>query len=182
MSTSKVYHSWINPTLEVREVDGVGKGVFANKKIKKDTILVIFGGYIFTRKEELEFPPDMNDYAHHILPDFVMGVRKREELQPVDYINHSCDPNCGFKGQIFLVAMRDIEVGEQISFDYCMVLSKPSDVEELYEFECKCLSKLCRKSITWDDWKKPDLQQKYKGYFQWYLEEKINSGKDWKTV
>lgn len=119
----------------------------------------------------------MNDYAHHITSEFVIGVRKKKDLQPVDYINHSCEPNVGFKGQIFLVAMRDINKDEQITFDYCMVLSKPKKVKEIYSFICECGSKNCRKIVTWNDWKKPFLQKKYKGYFQWYLSEKIKDSK-----
>ncbi len=169
----KIYHSWMHPALEVKKVD-FGKGVFAKNDIKKDTLVVVFGGYVFTFAEESTFPAPMNDYAHQISEEFVFGVRKKSQLQPVDYINHSCDPNVGFKGQIFLVAMRDIKKGEQINFDYCMVLSEAKNVKEVYKFDCQCGSKNCRKIVTWNDWKKPELQTKYKGYFQWYLEEKIN--------
>lgn len=175
MARRKIYHSWIHPSLVVKRLKNVGKGVFADEEIKKGCLLVIFGGYIFTRTEELSFPSDMNDYAHHILPDFVIGIRKKSELQPVDYINHSCQPNAGFKGQIFLVSMRNIKKGEQITFDYCMVLSKPKDVKKIYQFNCECGAKDCRRVITWNDWKNPILQKKYAGYFQWYLEEKIRS-------
>ncbi len=96
------------------------------------------------------------------------------EYQPtVESINHSCSPNAGFKGQIVLVAMHDIKKGEQITFDYATVLSKPRGVDKEYEFKCNCGSVECRKSITWNDWKNPVLQKKYDGYFQWYLGEKI---------
>ncbi|MEI8230473.1 MAG: SET domain-containing protein [Candidatus Peregrinibacteria bacterium] len=167
-----IYHSWIHPSLEVRTVP-FGKGLFTTKRIKKDEILVIFGGYIFSFAEELLFPRGMRDFAHQISPKFVMGVRKRSELQPVDYINHSCSPNAGFKGQIFLVAMKDLIKDEQISFDYCMVLSKATGVKKAYKFSCHCCSPECRKVVTWNDWKNPLLQEKYKGYFQYYLEDKI---------
>ena len=39
-------------------------------------------------------------------------------------INHSCDPNCQLatsafhSGQVTAIALRDIEIGEQITFDY----------------------------------------------------------------
>jgi len=98
----------MHTNLEVRKTV-FGKGVFTKKDIKIGTILVIFGGYVFTFEEESTFPPSMNDFAHQISPEFVLGIRKKSEIQPVDQLNHSCDPNAGFKGQIFLVAMRNIK-------------------------------------------------------------------------
>ena len=101
-----------------------------------------------------------------------LGVKKKSEIEYSCFFNHSCDPNAGINGQIFLVAMRDIEKGEQITFDYAMTLHHTEGVGR-YELKCLCGSKNCRGTITEDDWKIPELQKKYAGYFQWYLEEKI---------
>ena len=42
----------------------------------------------------------------------------------ISKVNHSCDPNCGIKvnetGAHDFVARKDIEVGEEITFDYAM--------------------------------------------------------------
>ena len=48
-------------------------------------------------------------------------------------MNHSCDPNCGIVGAVLLVAMRDIEPGDEICFDYAM-----TDTDDYDEFECTC--------------------------------------------
>jgi hypothetical protein len=111
--------------------------------------------------------------AHQINENFVIGMRNEEDIQPADHVNHSCDPNCGFKGQIRLVTMRDISVGEEITFDYAMVLCATKENGLQYEMNCRCGSKNCRKFVTADDWKSLDLQKKYHGYFQEYLTEKI---------
>jgi len=174
LTMNQRYFSWMSPDLKVKN-SAVGNGVFANKDIKKNKIIIIFGGYVFTRVEEATLPSPMNDYAHQISPEFVIGIRKKTQLQPVDHINHSCSPNTGFKGQIFLVAMRDIKKGEEITFDYCMVLYRAKGVKKSYRFSCRCGSRECRKIVTWNDWKITKLQKKYRGYFQWYLEEKINN-------
>lgn len=97
---------------------------------------------------------------------------KKSQLENAVFFNHSCDPNSGFKGQMFLVAMRNIKKGEQVTFDYAMVLSKAKNVS-FYKIKCFCGSKNCRGYVTEDDWKKPELQKKYDGYFQWYLQDKI---------
>ena len=44
-----------------------------------------------------------------------------EEYEPVmPFLNHSCEPNVGFGGNIVLVAMSDIEAGEELSTDYAL--------------------------------------------------------------
>jgi hypothetical protein len=67
------------------------------------------------------------------------------------------------------VAMRDIAVDEEICFDYAM-----SDSSDYDEFECGCGSPNCRKRISGSDWKKPELQKRYKGYFSPYLQQRID--------
>lgn len=83
------------------------------------------------------------------------------------YINHSCDPNVGVDGDIGLVAMRDVEVGEEFCFNYAM------DTTADYRLECNCGSKLCRGVVTGEDWKNKELQERYGIYFSWYILKKI---------
>jgi hypothetical protein len=91
-----------------------------------------------------------------------------EEVTEEECINHSCDPNLGFKGMIELVALRDIGSGEQVTFDYAMCMT-----ESYGDMECWCGSERCRGRFTGNDWKLPELQQRYRGHFQPYIEEKI---------
>lgn len=67
--------------------------------------------------------------------------------------------------------MRDIKAGEEITFDYvmCVTENKP-----FWKMKCLCGSKNCRGIIKDSDWKIKELQKKYKGYFQPYIEEKID--------
>jgi SET domain-containing protein len=162
--------SWMNPKLEVKKTDKYGKGVFAVKNIKKDELLAIFGGYILTLKEEEKLLGEFSDTGMQIHDNFVLTSKNSKEN--TDYFNHSCDPNSGFKGQIFLVAMRDIKKGEEITFDYAMVLCSNKDAK-LYKIKCLCGRKNCRGFITEEDWKIPKLQKKYNGYFQYFLQNKI---------
>lgn len=170
---SKRTFSWMNPKLEVRGTKKYGKGVFAKEDIRKDELLAVFGGYVMTIQEEEKLPSFMNDYGLQISRDFVLGIKKKAEVSDAEYFNHSCDPNAGFHGQIFLVAMRDVEKGEEITFDYAMVLCS-SRGAKYYKFKCFCERTNCRKYLTEADWKNPELQKKYKGYFQYFLQDKIN--------
>ncbi|MBP6974754.1 MAG: SET domain-containing protein [Candidatus Pacebacteria bacterium] len=172
------YYSWISEKLEVRKNESLGEdGLFATSNIIKDERLIVFGGYVMTLDEEANLPSKISDFAHQIDDDLVIGVRDLEKIQPADKVNHSCSPNSGFKGQILLVAMSDIQRGEEITFDYAMVLSDEKGLP--YSMECSCDSPQCRKIISSSDWKNSELQKKYSGYFQYYIEQKI---KNMKTI
>jgi hypothetical protein len=43
-----------------------------------------------------------------------------------------------------------------------------------YTTDCNCGSAGCRKILTGKDWRRRDLQEKYRGYISTYLEEKID--------
>lgn len=163
--------SWINEKCFVKKTK-TGNGVFTDAKIGKNEKICIFGGYILTHQEEVALGAQASDASMQIDSNFVIGFKSKKDTQASDFFNHSCDPNAGIKGQIFLVAMRDIEPGEQITFDYAMVLSKMKGAPR-YVMTCNCQSKICRKEITEDDWKLPSLQKRYRGFFQWYIQEKI---------
>lgn len=51
-------------------------------------------------------------------------------------------------------------------------LSATTDDDD-YAVECNCGSASCRKILTGGDRRRTDLQEKYKGFFSSYLEEKI---------
>ena len=104
--------------------------------------------------------------AIQIHQDLVIGPRTLEEVSDSDFINHSCDPNCGVNGQIALVAMRDIDAGEEINFDYAMVITGS---HEYYPLECLCGSDNCREVITSNDWMIGDLRHRYDGFFSDYI-------------
>src|SRR5690606_15741605 len=80
------------------------------------------------------------------------------------------DPNCGIKGQVSLVAMRNIHPGEEICYDYAM-----TDASAYDEFECACASEACRGRITGSDWMNEFLQKKYEQHFSAYIRQKIKS-------
>jgi uncharacterized protein len=168
-----VFHSWLNPKLRVDTSRIHGKGVFAHEGVKRRERLAIFGGDVMLIDEIDALPERMQEYPMQIEERFVLGSRQSKAPEDTDYFNHSCDPNAGFKGQVFLVAMRDIKEGEEVTFDYAMVLSKSVGSETQFEMECSCGARSCRREITEDDWKLDQLQSRYKGYFSEYLEEKI---------
>jgi len=170
-----IKYNWLNPGLEVRNSKIGGRGVFAREHIIRGTRLAIFGGKLMLIDEIRNLPEHLQEYTMQIEERFILGPLQNSTMpDETDFFNHSCEPNSGFKGQMFLVAMRDIKNNEEITFDYAMVVSESVGSDFVFEMECKCGSSNCRKKITENDWKLPDIQKKYYGFFSQYLQEKCS--------
>ena len=164
----KTYRS---PKIEVREDTLAGRGVVAIEDIGKDEVIAIKAGNIITRDEIEQVTRQAGDLALQIDDEFYIAPRTLEEADGMSvYINHSCDPNVGFRGQIVYVAMRDIAVGEELCHDYAMERSDD------YRLDCHCGSPLCRGKVSGDDWKLPELQARYGEYFSTYIRNKFQRG------
>ena len=165
---SKQPSSYLSSKLEGRpKADGSGNGIYSLEPIKKGELVAVFGGVVY----------EWDAFIH--LPDrersLCIQVEDRHFLVPRpigegDYVNHSCNPNAGLSGQIGLVAMRDIKIGEEVCFDYAMSDTMPYD-----EFECGCGSSNCRGKISGNDWQKPVLQKRYAGFFAPHVQRKIDA-------
>lgn len=143
-----------------------GKGMFAKERISKGEVVFIKGGHILKR-EQLFTSGAINSYLP-IDDNYFLAAEEPEEEDLIKlYNNHSCEPNCGLRGEITFVAMRDIEIGEELTCDYAFI------DDEDYEFDCTCGAKNCRKKITGRDWRIPELQQRYRDYFSPYLQAKF---------
>jgi len=168
----KRINNWLNPKIEPKKSDTEGNGEFAVEDIIKGEVLAVFGGHIMTRIERDNLPENVRYLSLGIDDNMFIGPKNIDETDDADWFNHSCEPNAGLKGQIFLVAMRDIKIGEEITFDYVMSCSQKGEKRVL--FECNCDSKFCRKEITNLDWKINELQNKYKGYFSYFVQRNID--------
>jgi len=164
--------TWRSPKIEVREDTLAGRGVVAIEPIAKDEVVAIKAGNIVTRDEIEEVTRNAGDLALQIDDDFYIAPRSTEEADDMSvYINHSCDPNVGFRGQVVYVAMRDIAAGEELCHDYAMERS------DEYRLDCHCGSPLCRGKVSGEDWKRPELQERYGDYFSIYLRRKFQENR-----
>lgn len=160
--------SYISPRAEVRESPIEGRGLFAVASIARGEIVCIKGGYIFPRETLLQVQSALGPAEIQIADDLYIGPLSAGEREgSMIFSNHSCDPNIGVQGQIIFVALRDIRAGEELTHDWA------TTDDDTYEMDCRCGSTLCRRRITGQDWRRPDLQEKYRGYFSWYLQRKI---------
>jgi SET domain-containing protein len=161
--------SYLSPKTEVRESKIHGRGLFATMGIAKDEIVAVKGGHIVDRKTLRErITPGLGPVEIQIGQDlFIAPVTDEERELSMLYSNHSCNPNLGVRGEITFVAMRDIRAGEELTHDWAT-----TDDDE-YSVECECGAANCRKILTGKDWQKPELQNRYAGYFSAYLAGKI---------
>ena len=159
---------YLSPKLEVRpDPEKGGFGVFAREAAQAGEVLVVWGGNIVT-EEQLETLPPITQH-HSVQIDEGLYLATIGDLEPADFVNHSCEPNLGLRGQISLVALCDIRPDEEVCFDYAMTDSTPYD-----EFACHCGTPECRRVITGNDWKLSELWAKYAGYFSPYLQRRID--------
>lgn len=162
--------SFVSPKVELRESDTEGKGIFAKEKIFKGEVIVDSRnnpGVYMPKVKADELYDKGFDYMMQVDEDLFAVTIDPNELEEADYVNHSCNPNCGIREKLMLVAIRDIAPEEEITFDYAM--SESSE----FRMKCACGSTDCRGEITGNDWKLPDLQKRYNGFFSDYLQEKI---------
>ena len=165
----KTYRS---PKIEVRDDTLSGRGVVAIDNIAKDEIVAIKAGRIVNARQLVKISAEVGDLALQIDDDFYLTPGHTAEIDDMSvFINHSCDPNVGFRGQVVYVAMRDIKAEEELFHDYSMERSDD------YFLECHCGSPLCRHQVTGQDWQLPELQERYGRYFSIYLCRKIDAAK-----
>jgi hypothetical protein len=152
------------PLFEVRTTDG-GHGVFATRHIAVRTRL--FGEDDWTDDEERKrfstlsaeqvrgLTPSMRllflRFAYNATAERISGTFHPEAVRhPVNFINHSCDPNAGYDGADHIVALVRIKPGEEIRMDYG-TYSFSFD----HDFTCRCGAFRCRGKVTRNDW--PEL-------------------------
>jgi len=170
--------SWVNPALSLQESQIEGTGYTTTSPVKKDEILIVQSGQCIHISEIDSQSKAPEWYTGFQIETSVYyyphTIEEKPLLEGIFRINHACEPNAGFSGQITLVAMRDIAVGEEITYDYAM-----TDIETALEApwtpeQCLCKKESCRSLITGDDWKIPELQIRYAGYFSAHVTKAIN--------
>ncbi len=143
------------------------RALFAEEDIAAGAVVVVFGGRVVDAVELAALPRERQRFALQVEEgQFLYSDRDG----PGDWVNHSCDPNSGLRGQIVLVALRAITAGEEICFDYAM-----TDTHDYDSFDCRCGASLCRGRVGPDDWRSPELQKRYAGHFAPHVERLIGA-------
>jgi hypothetical protein len=158
--------SYLSPKLQARP-KADGHGIFAREPLAKAELLAVFGGVVYPWEAFMALPERERSLSLQVEENLFLVP---DRIGEGDYVNHCCEPNAGLSGQIALVAMRDIQSGEEVCFDYAMSDATPYD-----EFECQCGAAGCRGRVTGNDWRVPALQERYAGYFTPYVQRRIDA-------
>jgi uncharacterized protein len=144
-----------NKYIEVKDSDIHLNGVFAKQDIPKDTKIIEYIGRKIS-KEESEKVLHHTHSNHTKDPENHAGtyIFELDDEWDLDgdipendakYINHSCESNCRCEikdGQVWIYALRDIQKGEEITYNYCFEINE-DDPYDFMEHPCKCGSKKC---------------------------------------
>jgi SET domain-containing protein len=114
--------SWISPKARKGISSGIaGRGLFATERIAAGEVVAAKGGHIVTTKQLHELPDPLPNWEIQIADGLHLVALSAEEYEPVMlFINHSCEPNLGFAGNIVLAAMRYVSAGEELTTDYAL--------------------------------------------------------------
>ena len=161
----------MNDKVGIKDFHVKGKGLYAREVIQQGELICITNGDILTLEEYSKHQAPLHCYQVELF--LHQAPTAMDCLDAIFSCNHSCNPNAGIRNATGLVALREIEIGEEICFDYamcdCTLGDKPTVI-----MNCKCNTPECRFAITDMDWRMPELRQKYKGYFSTYLQEVID--------
>src|SRR5271155_4787373 len=141
------------PLFEVRNSPIHGYGVFAARRIRKGTTVVEYLGDRVSHAQadaryEDKDPTDNHTFLFTVDAKTVIdGGSNGNEAR---YINHGCEPNCPSvtaAKRIFIEALRTIQPGEELAYDYQIQRDADDapDVDEI--FACRCGAQSCRGSM-----------------------------------
>jgi SET domain-containing protein len=139
--------------IQIRRSGVHGKGVFALQDIAEGEVLIEYVGEIISWPEAQErHPHDPSDPNHtfyfHINEERVIDAKVGGNSSR--WINHACDANCEADekdGRIFIKAVRKIQAGEELNYDYGLILHERYTAKLKAEYPCWCGSGNCRGTL-----------------------------------
>ena len=161
--------SWFHAHAEKRTSAIEGRGLFARAAIRAGEAVAVKGGAIIDGAALERILDEVSPAEIQIEDDLWIAPRSAAEVEAnLLCLNHSCEPNVGVRGQITFVAMRDVAAGEELTIDYAII-----DGDSRERMKCRCGTAACRGVVTGDDWRRPELQRRYAGWFSRYLADRI---------
>jgi uncharacterized protein len=151
-----VYSPSMSAKIATRRSAIHGNGVFAIAPIKKGARLIEYKGRHRTHQEVDRVYADDVDTGHTFLFTLndIYVIDANVEGNAARWINHSCDPNCEAvlveddnedpnKDAVFIEAMRDIKPGEELTYNYGIVLGEAHTARMKKLWACRCGARNC---------------------------------------
>ncbi len=136
--------------LEVRPSKIQGLGAFAAAEIPAGTRIIEYSGERISPAEaDRRYDDDSVEHPRVLL----FNVDSRTVIDAAvggneaQFINHSCEPNCAAvtdKKHVYIEALRDIEPGEELLYDYNLTRNGDDTPEMEQRYACHCGAPSCR--------------------------------------
>jgi SET domain-containing protein len=142
-----------NPLYRVKNSPVHGRGVFARRKIRAGTLIIEYEGKRIGYDQACIDAAARDDDSNHT---FLFSLADGSVIDGGDngndarWINHCCEPNCEAReedGRIYIHALRDIARGEELNYDYGLVLEERYTAALKRAYECRCGMPKCRKTL-----------------------------------
>ena len=137
--------------IQVRRSGVHGKGVFALAPLTRGEVIIEYKGEVISWPEALRrHPHDPADPNHtfyfHVDEEHVIDAKVGGNA--ARWINHACDPNCQAdetpEGRVFIKALRKLKPGEELFYDYGLIIDERYTPKLKREYACRCGSPRCR--------------------------------------
>jgi SET domain-containing protein len=141
------------PLIEVRQSGIHGKGAFATQRIRKGRRIIEYTGERMLWDAASEDPDDPHTFLFG-LADGNVVINAAIGGNDARWINHSCNPNCEAieeDGRVFIYALRDLDPGEELFYDYGLEIDEPRSDEMEKQFQCFCGASACRGTLLAPD-------------------------------
>jgi SET domain-containing protein len=139
--------------IETRQSGVHGKGVFALEDIPKGEVIIEYKGEVISWKEALRRHPHNPAEPNHT---FFFHINEKHVIDggskgnSARWINHSCKPNCEadeIGDRVFIKSIKKIKAGEELNYDYGLIIDGKYTKKLLAEYPCWCGSKKCRGTL-----------------------------------
>jgi len=130
-----------------------GNGVFAVQDLAEGETLIEYKGEVINWKEALRrhpHDPAQPNHTFYFHIDDGRVIDGNVKGNAARWINHSCEPNCEadeVDGRVYIKALRNIAAGEELNYDYGLIIDEPYTPKLLSEFPCWCGSENCRGTL-----------------------------------
>jgi SET domain-containing protein len=134
-----------------------GRGVFALRRIPKDTRIIEYKGNLITEKEADRRYSRIHENSPHTMLFSLDGglvIDATRRGNSARWINHSCAPNCEIEEEghrIFIEARRDIRLGDELTYDYNLQIGEKHTKAAKREHACFCGSRRCRGTMLGEE-------------------------------
>jgi hypothetical protein len=163
MTPTPAAREWLHPDAEARPSPVAGLGLFARAPIGAGTVVARLGGRLVSQKELAELFAEAAAAPGRPYIDTIMVTGTSHLVLPprgarsIGHANHSCDPTLWWDGPYTLLARREIAAGEELTSDYATSTGDPG-----FTLDCACgAPDLCRTTVTGEDWRLPELVERY---------------------